>query len=275
MTQKLTDQNVQIVVGVSQIDLEPWKTICNSGQKPTWMSSFPKEIQLINLYGRKPNAILKKIDETHEFLRLRPWGNGITNRLDFLISQALRLRNIPNWEMTSEGNYLRMDAKVSSTYVTQVIREFSLFSYFLESTNAKFLYMTNTSSYVNLENLLNLSKNFASHSLQGGSIVKFDKFNFYSGANRLFSRDVVKELVENFKNIDYRLLNDVAIGKILSSFKLNHSDIPSMTFSSLDEISKSDKQQIRDSVHFRLKSGTLQDRNDVNLMNAVHKIINS
>lgn len=275
MTQELKDLNAQIVVGVTQIDLEPWKSICNSGQKLTWMSSFPKEIQLINLYGRKPNAILKKIDEMHEFFRLRPWGNGITNRLDFLISQALKLRKIPNWEMKSESNYLRMDAKVSSTYVTQVIREFSLFSYFLESTNAKFLYMTNTSSYVNLENLLNLSTNFTSHSLQGGSIVKFDKFNFYSGANRLFSRDVVEKLVENFENVDYRLLNDVAIGKILAKFKLKHVDIPSMTFSSLDEIHNSNKQQIIESVHFRLKSGPLQNRNDVNLMKAVHEIISS
>lgn len=267
------NQSIQIVVGVTQVDIEPWKTICDSGQKLTWMRNCPNEIQIVNLYGKKPNNVLKKLDEAHEFFRLRSWGNGITNRFDFAISQILRQRKIPNWYLATEGNMLRMAANISSTYVTQVIREFSLFKYFLEQTNARFLYMTNTSSYVNLDNLLKFSQSISSETITGGSLVKFEKFDFYSGSNRIFSRDVVEILLQNFKNVDYRLLNDVAIGKILAGFKLKEIEIPSLTFSSSEAINQASKQQIKESVHFRLKSGTLQKRNDVELMKAIHRIV--
>ena len=271
----MNEPDIEVVIGLTQVDLEPWKGIFESGQMKTWMANCPKEIQIVNLYGRKPSWFLKKVDQTHEFLRLRPWGNGITNRIDGVISQFLNKRPIPEYQIKSNDQLSRIDAKVSSMYLTQVIREFSLFKYFLDSTNAKFLYTTNTSSYVNLENLLNAINTFPLSKVNGGSEVKFSDFIFYSGANRILSRDVVTILVENFKNLDYRFLNDVAIGDLLFKYHFQHVDISSMTFANIEEIQGTDPEIIKKTVHFRLKSGSMHKRNDPELMHLIHKIINS
>ena len=263
----------KVIIGVTQVDIEPWKSIFETGQKPTWMALNNPECKIINLFGQKPSRALTNLDQIHEFLRLTPWGNGITHRIDGLISKILKRRKIPDWNESLEGHLLRIDAFASSTYVTAVIREFSLFRYFLEKTDCNYLYMTNSSSYVNIGNLLEFVETLPETGVHGGSLVNFSDFTFYSGANRIFSRDVVQILVDSFAKVDYRYFNDVAIGAILSHFAFKDLRIPSLTFANRNEINGTDLQQIKKTIHFRVKSGSLESRNDADLMHLIHSKI--
>ncbi len=255
------------------MELEPWLSIMEDGQKKTWMPRCPDEVNIINLFGTKPNFFLKQADKFHEFLRLNSLGNGITNRFDLFASKFLQRRTIPKWTLSTSENLIRMDADCSCTYMTGVIREFSLFKYFLDFTQDDYLYMTNTSSYVNLENLREQVKGFPRKNVYGGTRLPFDDFYFCSGSNRIFSRDVVELLVQNFQNIKYCYFNDVAIGELLNQTDLIHVDIPSLTFTTAEEIMSFDKNIIKKTVHFRLKSGNFKQRNDPQLMKVINSII--
>jgi hypothetical protein len=263
----------KVIIGILQVDIEPWVSIYKSGQLTTWMEKCPKEVRIVNLFGEKPSYFINKLDRIHESLRLSPIGNGLTNRLDTLISELFRRKPIPKWQIEITGNHLRINSKTKSTYLTQVIREFSLFEFFLNCTNADYLYMTNTSSYVNFTQFMKEVSVLPKSNLYGGTDVPFENFHFYSGANRIFSRDVVSLLFENFSKIDYRLLNDVAIGKLLKDFHLNRIEMSSLTFDNEVEISRHSREVLLSTSHFRLKSGELNSRNDVQLMHVLDKTI--
>ena len=265
--------DVSVVIGILQVDIEPWASIHKMGQLPTWMERCPKEVRIVSLYGKKPSCFLNKLDRIHEFLRLNPIGNGFTHRLDKIISELFRRKPIPKWRIEKTGNHLRINSQATSTYITQVIREFCLFEFFLDYTSADYLYMTNTSSYLNFTQFMKEVSNLPKSNLYGGTARPFADFQFYSGANRVFSRDVVKLLLENFNRIDYRLLNDVAVGKLLNEFHLNRVEISSLTFENEAEISLLSREALLSTAHFRLKSGPLSLRNDVKLMRFLDQTI--
>lgn len=267
------NQNSQVMIGVLQVDLPPWDAIFKFGQIETWMNNPDPLVEIVNLYGRKPSKTVDRMDKLHEKLRLNPLGNGITNKLDLLATLYWNKSQIPPWNEQNFGNYKRLDVDIPSTYLTQVIREFSLFNYFLKQSDAEYLYMTNTSSYLNVNLLLELISELPNQNLYGGTKVEFDGFSFYSGANRIFSRDVIEFLVSNYHNLDFRLLNDVAIGKLMSKINYTSFEISSMIFSNKVEIESTELSSLKKNIHFRLKSGTIDNRSDIDLMKLLHSIL--
>ena len=103
--------------------------------------------------------------------------------------------------------------------------------------------------------------------------VPFENANFVSGSFRILSRDVVKLLLDNPKGWTPRKLEDLALGEFLSKRGIRPIFIPSNNFDSVEQIDQAKIEVLADQLHFRLKSGTIDKRNDVKLMILLHKKI--
>ena len=262
-----------LVVALQQVKAEPWQSIYEKGQLPTWIQKCPDSIQIVNVYGKRPNNLIRSLDKFHEKLRWNSYLRPIPNLFDRFLNIFLRNMNNPKWTTGKDGKVINLNVEVTSTNLTLPNVEIALFRYFLNSTDANYLYISNTSSYLNLDTLLKLVESFPKEKVYGGTMVQAPQVKFASGANRILSRDLVIYLVDNFNKWKFQYLCDLSMGKLLADQNLNEVEIPSLAFTSVSEISETDQSAIKSSPHFRLKSGTLKSRNDHLLMQKIHEII--
>jgi hypothetical protein len=160
-------------------------------------------------------------------------------------------------------------------HLTLPVVEFALFKYFIEETTSDFLYMSNSSSYVNIENLLNFVSNLSPFEIYGGTMNTFAGIDYASGSNRIISRDLVKYVIDNFDQWDFTYVEDVSLGKILEGKYSKNPKIKSLTLESENEIENLSSGTIKATIHFRLKSGSLKSRSDARLMRHVHKVVSA
>lgn len=145
----------------------------------------------------------------------------------------------------------------------------------LSQKNYDYIFRTNSSSYVNIEYLLDYLKDKPSKMFYHGVIAHYEpeNFNFVSGSGYIISRDLVDLVIKNKDKWDHSLANadDVSIGKLLNSFGVVATqgirryvgfDIETLT-----------KKEFDENYHFRCKC---YDRNDdVLLMEKLDKIKNA
>lgn len=262
-----------LIVALLQVKAEPWQSIYEKGQLPTWIQKCPDSIQIVNVYGKQPNNFIRSLDKFHEKLRWNSYLRLILNIFDRFLNVFLRKMNNPKWTAKKDEKVINLNIEVTSTNLTLPNVEIALFKYFLNSTDANYLYISNTSSYLNLDNLLKLIESFPKEKVYGGTMVQTPQVKFASGANRIISRDLVKYLVDNFNKWEFQYLCDLSMGKLLAGQNLNEVEIPSLGFKSVSEILETDLSSIKSSPHFRLKSGTLKSRSDHLLMQKIHEII--
>ena len=84
----------------------------------------------------------------------------------------------------------------------------------------KHILRTNLSSFFILENLVKTSYLLPDTNLYAGVIGHRDNILFVSGAGYWMSKDIVEQILANINNIEYTLIDDVAIGKLLSSIQI-------------------------------------------------------
>jgi hypothetical protein len=93
----------------------------------------------------------------------------------------------------------------------------------MEYVNKNFIYKhilrTNLSSFFILDNLMKLSELLPQNSLYAGVIGKQIETNilFASGAAFWMSKDIVKKILTSKHNINYNIIDDVAIGNLLNN----------------------------------------------------------
>lgn len=263
--------NSKIVVGILQVNADPWKSIYEIGQKPTWMTLCPPNVEIVNLFGNSPGKFFRAFDIVHEKIRWSPSMQGPLHQIDKLIGKFLKDKTNLN-SIVHKADYstnIRVD--FPATHLTLPNVELALFKYFIDETDADFLYMSNTSSYVNLNCLSYLISDFPKSKIYGGTIQEFALIPYASGANRIVSRDLVKVLIEKFNTWDYQIVEDVSMGKILINESYIKKEIPSITIRNPSEIKILNENQLKTTAHFRMKSGSLKSRNDAELMKLLHE----
>ena len=264
-----------LLVGLLQVDAEPWKSIYEKGQLPTWIKSSSANIEIVNIYGDTPNKMIRVLDRTHEKFRWSKLLQGPIHALDRYLNKYLRKETNPLWSEKIDQYVTNLHVKVPSMLLTLPIVELVLFKYFLSRTKADYLYISNSSSYINLTKLDELIQTFPISKVYGGTPDNFDNIHFQSGANRILSRDLVEKLVSNFSSWDFSYVEDVSMGKLLMDEEKNSVLIPRKIFSTKVQIDSADIVEMRNNVQFRLKSGNLNSRNDIELMHFLHeKLLN-
>lgn len=262
-----------LIVGILQVNANPWKKIYLHGQKRTWMTQCPPNIQIINLFGNPPGKISRSFDIVHEKLRWSPTLQGPVHVMDLLVGNFLRKKINLDVVANKDNCLIELFVNFPSTHLTLPNVELALFKYFIEETEAEFLYMTNTSSYINLETLNSLIKDFPRSKVYGGTMQDFAMIPYASGANRILTRDLVHLLIKKFSLWDYRFVEDVSMGKLLVNENYIEKIVPTITIENIIGIENLNDQQLKNNVHYRMKSGKLRARNDDELMRLLHKKI--
>lgn len=263
----------KIIVGLLQVEADPWKYIYENGQKVTWIKNRPTNIEIINIFGNKPNRIIRFLDLSHEKFRWSPIFQGPIHYFDKQLGRILRRLKPAQTHVHKQGEVFNLIVNFPATHLTlpNVLNAF--FIYFLRNTDADYLYLSNTSSYINLKNLNLAVKNFPRNLIYGGTLKTFSNVKYFSGANRILSRDLIEFLVKNFRTWDYEFVEDVSVGKLISNLNFISVEIPSKQFTSEQQIFSESRLTLEKVVHFRLKSGPLKSRKDAVLMNYLHKIL--
>jgi hypothetical protein len=128
----------------------------------------------------------------------------------------------------SKQNEITLAVGKSSKDISE--KNIMAFEYALENFDFDFLFRTTTTSYVKLDELNSFIERNHKESkyLYCGRVMETNdlsnnKQTFVSGAGILFTRDTIKKIIENKKQLDYRLWDDVGLGKLLKKLGIDAS----------------------------------------------------
>lgn len=111
------------------------------------------------------------------------------------------------------------------TYRNILEKTLYCFDLCLQKYDFDFLFRTNLSSFIVLNNFINIINNIPKNNYAGGVINNGGKFNFICGAGMLFSKDVIKNLIDNRKDIINEVVDDVDLGKYMFN-KIPYTSLP-------------------------------------------------
>lgn len=143
----------------------------------------------------------------------RTWGKD--NRVQVIFYQG------GSNEIKYKDNVLKLDVPSSQEFVNQ--KGLKAFEWILENIKFDVVYRCTTTSYLNIDNLINFVKNKSlidfycgkTHYYPHDKSLSHTRVKFVSGAGCFFSKDVLQKLIENKNKYDFSLNDDVAIGKLL------------------------------------------------------------
>ena len=183
--------NNTVLIAICQGNIEPWTTIWREGQAKTWIQDKIYGCNVINLQSIDAPCLVKKFDEIHERNRYRKKMGLWQGRLDKLSSKFISKR-IPKYSFNKNNRILTVDSW--STYYLQGRRNIALYDWFLKYTNKDFLFVTNTSSYINQAHLLKIVQKFnPSDTIYAGYLLpESEREQFVSGAGNCCHGKVLK-----------------------------------------------------------------------------------
>ena len=151
------------------------------------------------------------------------------------------------------------------------------FKYLLDNYEFDYLFRTNTSSYLDVPNLLDYLEKKPRKNIYAGVIgTTFGKTRFASGAGILLSRDIVQRISDNSDLWKHGLVDDVAIADLVATFQdpsVNVSELPRLDFASLEEAKSTDAEIIRENFHFRCKTSSAAET--IGIMKHIYAVKNS
>ena len=130
--------------------------------------------------------------------------------------------------------------------------------------------MTTNNSYLNFTNLKKLVSELPLTEFYGGAKA-YDGAEFAAGNSRLISRDVAKLIMKNRRNFSLGLIEDSAMGKLVKSLDLDFTPLPTLIIESSERLAQISDLELKNHFHFRVKSGSITSRNDVQIMTSLHK----
>jgi hypothetical protein len=126
-----------------------------------------------------------------------------------------------------------------------------------------FIFRTNSSSYVDKTMLYNRLSEIKDVNYYSGVNGHANNVNFASGSGFVVTKNLVNLILNNKSTFRYDLIDDVAIGELLSRFKTPLYNAERFDTNENDNIPKN-------YYHYRIK--TLNRKNDVNTMYKIHEI---
>ena len=201
--------------------------------------------------------------------------NNINNIKIFLI--------FGNNVKTSDLNLNEEDKLILNTpenYIPGILdKTINAFTVINNSYNYKHIIRTNLSSFFILDNVIKRSNALEDTNVYSGVNGVCGKTNipFISGASMWLSRDNVQYIIDNQSSLDKKLIDDVAIGKLLINHKkgiLKRYDIVNSDIEIQDKITLLNNIINNNHYHIRVKSNRNDDI-DINYMNKFTEIMYS
>ena len=251
---------------------EPWLSILQDGQFKTWMESSSKTT-IINAFGIKIHPKLLKADQQIYFLR---WSNNkilayASLLLELVTKKIFRLHTYQPEivSVKNQGSLEVWEVQMPDSLILQGVKNMAVFRNSL-SLEFDFLVTTITSTYLNVSALEEYLDKIAPKDFLGGRIEKSGTMKFQQGSFRVFSRDVVQKIVANSRNYQHWKIEDIALGRLLSSHYCDFTSIPNLTVESPKELEAIEESDLRTTISYRCKSTSAGHRLDADLMKLLH-----
>jgi hypothetical protein len=262
-----------VLIYVSHALQEPWTTIFRLGSEKTWLTSaIPSEFELVHFHGSPLKTFGLFWDRIHEHLRWRNrWCARALSWMDTLIGYPI-LHFIPKIRVSGRlhSSFPVFEVCFPDSYQFLRWKDLAVLNYFLEQTSCDYLYMTTNNSYLNFNNLKKLMSDTPQTKFYGGAKA-YDGAEFAAGNSRLISRDVVELIVKNKGKFSLHLIEDLAIGELVKSLNLVFTPLPSLIVDNVESLAKLSDHELKEHFHFRVKSGSMTSRNDVQIMSRLHE----
>lgn len=270
----MDEKNPKILIVVGHALYKPWTEILYEGQLKTWASNPSAVVK--HSFAVPVPAIIRKADSYLWKLKWRKSSGKYFSVLEIIFKKPLRVKQGALHEGLLPGtNIPTLELRMLDLDTMMNFKSFSIITGCLKY-DFDFLVLTTTSSYLNIPNLQKVISQLPRKKLIGGRIIRQGEVDFASGSFRVFSRDVIEEFLVHKKNFSKWRPEDLAFGYLAQHIGLNpvHISIASMDIDSLDALSKVPSSQLGEIVHFRLKSGTFENRQDVEIMRQLHSELN-
>lgn len=262
-----------VMIAISHGLYEPWISILENGQKRTWLQSIrPQNVEIVHFHGTPVGKFGWKLDRLHESIRwfnrwlaffLRVWDRIIAIPFTFYIPRFEESKLLHEQDVS-------IHIKLPDTYRLMRWKDLAIFDYFLKCSNAHFIFMTTTSSYINIAKLNDMIEKLPLKNLYAG-VKAYKGAEFAAGNNRLISRDVVEQIVRNRVLFDPGYIEDYSLGKLMTRLGIIFKELPSLHIQDESILEKISFPELNNYFHIRVKSGTFNHRNDVYLMNVIHE----
>jgi hypothetical protein len=263
----------EVMVSVSHSLKEPWLSIFRDGSEATWIrQELPSNFELVHFHGLQLSKFWNSWDSIHERIRWKNrWVATPLRWFDLFLGFPF-LRYIPSTHPSTQLKTKHLSVEVNVKDIYQFLRwkDLAVLDYFINCSEANYLFMTTNNSYVNFTKLESVIKNLPSTNLYGG-VIAYEGANFAAGNNRILSRDVATRMVHHRSSFSAGYIEDVAMGALASRLGIEFHELKSLIFESLPELEAKSDNELKANFHFRLKSGSLTSRNDVEIMLRLHQ----
>ena len=259
-----------LIIALTQGKSEPWESIWLDGQWPTWVSRYKDEVEIVNTSGVKMGRLWKSYDKLHEHVRYSKEYGLWQGRLDYLFIPWLS-RNIPKSLELTPSLIREIEVQTNSSYVFGGRRLLGLIDWFLRKTNYEYMFITTTSSLINVNQLIKEIQGLEyGIPIYAGHLLGESPEKFVTGAGQLINRETAKLVVSKFREYPHQMLNDVALGCLLRNKGVIPIDIPWIWCKSVDEILELSDERLSRTMHFRCKTLS-QPRMDSEIMLMLHQ----
>jgi len=263
-------------VGVMHMNRDPWLSIVRDGQSRFWGMQRNSVFDVVYFYS-KTNKFYALLNHVIEKLR---WESG--RKASYAIAYALMIglapwrKSIPRLRISTlkESGLEFPSVAVKAPEMISTIRwkKIAILKYFLESSKAEFLIITNSSSILNFQPLEKFIVSSIDNSkpLYAGPIHTGYDGDFVSGSFTLMNRKSAEILLAHRSSIPLHVMDDIGFGTAFSKLGIvpcNYNSLILGSEAALDEISD---EEIISAGHIRLKAGTLHNRSDVQI---AHKLL--
>jgi hypothetical protein len=250
---------------------KPWIDIAINGQNKTWLAhELPENFQVLNYHGTPLKAFGQFLDKAHERIR---WSNRylhfVLKYVDLVLTAPF-LGWIPGAHRSElmQLNHETLHIRAMDSYLTFRWKAKGVFKYILSNCDFDFVFMTTTSSYIRPNQLLAILADVPKSNFLAGARA-YNGANFAAGSNRVLSRDLVQFLVDHPKSYLPYPIEDVSLSKSLTANGIEVHFLPHIDIPSISKLNALTDAELLSHYHFRLKSGSHDQRGDVSIMKAL------
>ena len=255
---------------------QPWIDILFKGQEQTWLSeNRPERFKVLHFHATPVGTMLKGFDKWHEKVR---WTRNRSISLLLLVFDYLITFLFIGWTpKVSKSNLIKLkdpafNAQVKDIYLTVPWKLLAMYKYVLKNYEFDYLFRTTSSSYVRAIELIKVSEVLPREKYYGGAIA-YEGARFAAGNNVLISRDLIERIAMKKNITNPTIIEDVSLGNYMNSIGVELSPLPQINIDSIEKLNSIPDKELNKNFHFRLRSGSLQKRNDVEIMHALHERI--
>jgi len=261
-----------ILIVVFHTRQEPWEEIVQRGQFRTWIpEAVNNGFRVAYCFGPIPGKFTKKIDAWNENLR---WNKGAAisnfrNHINRIFARSFqnfipKIRSVPY--VGAPKGVEGLEVKISDMYMTARWKQLAIFQYFLEDTEAKFLVIVTSAGYIKPDEMIQKISSISDQVIFAGPFLhKNTPSEFVRGSQLVINRDFARLAIKNRRKIPVEILNDLGLAFASQRLGINAIELPTIDFSSLEEIEEASRDELLNNYHFRLKSFKDGKRNDVEL----------